>query len=134
MSSQDRCRSCDADRTEILSTGHRMLNSRGQPAYADEQNVLVCPESCTCLPECFSMAEHHGLAVIDIHDQDRLRADKTLRHTIVRALTVLYDAREVLTDADMSSFQIRSALRHATEAQSAATRLLDELARANPRR
>jgi len=44
----DTCPVCGATRTEIETDGHRL------------QRGGVCSEACTCIPECFSMAEHRA--------------------------------------------------------------------------
>jgi hypothetical protein len=49
----DTCPVCGATRTEIETDGHRL------------QRGGVCSEACTCIPECFSLAEHRAMIEAD---------------------------------------------------------------------
>lgn len=56
----DRCATCGADRETIRRDGHHWLDQQGRVAFSDTPNRLPCDEACSCIPECFSMAEHEA--------------------------------------------------------------------------
>jgi hypothetical protein len=54
----EKCPSCTATRETVARDGHHLLDRLGRVAFNDTPNVLPCDEACSCIPECFSMAEH----------------------------------------------------------------------------
>ncbi len=59
--SHEACPGCGATRDVVRLDGHRWLTHSGRPVVAcltAPAGSLPCPEACSCIPECFSMAEH----------------------------------------------------------------------------
>lgn len=100
--STDVCVACGATRDEVRKIGHCFRDSQGCAVPPSTPNSAPCPEACTCIPECFSMAEHtEASKALDDSSPDSVslavqRAAETARRA--KWLDALPDARLPLAE------------------------------------